>query len=132
VTQIVQAIERTGKQPLALFLTHAHTDHYGGVAFLKARYPRPRRLRFGRVARAMREDPNGDNRRRRAMFGAAYPTQQQIDANLPSRFVRNGKPIIIAGLRIEPLVMGPSESPAATVYRLPQLRAVMTGDSSMS
>jgi glyoxylase-like metal-dependent hydrolase (beta-lactamase superfamily II) len=128
VTQIVQAIERTGKQPLALFLTHAHTDHYGGVAFLKARYPALAVYASEEVARAMREDPNGDNRRRRAMFGAAYPTQQQIDANLPSRFVRNGKPIIIAGLRIDPLVMGPSESPAATVYRLPQLRAVMTGD----
>lgn len=128
VELVLDAVRRTGKRPLALFLTHAHTDHYGGVAFLKRRFPDLPVYAAPTVTAAMRADPNGDNARRRAMFGERYPTQAEIDAALPTRVVQDRDPIEVGGLRIVPLVLGPSESPAATVYLLPQVGAAVSGD----
>jgi glyoxylase-like metal-dependent hydrolase (beta-lactamase superfamily II) len=125
---VLHAIQRTGKRPIALFVTHAHTDHYGGVAFLKRRFPDLPVYAAPAVKAAMRSDPNGDNRRRRAMFGGRYPTQGEINAALPDRVVADRKAIEVGGLRIVPLMFGPSESLAATVYLLPQLRAAVSGD----
>jgi glyoxylase-like metal-dependent hydrolase (beta-lactamase superfamily II) len=128
VELVLAAMRRTGKRPLALFLTHAHTDHYGGVAFLKRHFPDLPVYAAPAVTAAMRADPNGDNGRRRAMFGERYPTQREIDAALPGHAVLDRKAIEVGGLRITPLVFGPSESPAATVYLLPQLGAAISGD----
>ena len=128
VELIVDAVRRTGKRPLALFVTHAHTDHYGGVSFLKRRFPDLAVYAAPAVIAAMRADPNGDNARRRAMFGERYPTQAEIDAALPTETVRDREPIDVGGLRIVPLVFGPSESPAATMYLLPQVGAAVSGD----
>lgn len=128
VADIARLIGRLGKPPLALFITHAHTDHYGGVAALKRRYPDLPVYAPAAVASAMRSDPNGDNRRRREMFGGRFPTQAEINNALPTRPVEDGVPIEVGGLRIEPLIFGPSESPAAAVYRLPELGAAVTGD----
>lgn len=128
VEAIVRMIDRLGKPPLALFVTHAHTDHYGGISFLKARYPQLPVYAAPAVIAAMRADPNGDNKRRRAMFGETYPTQARIDANLPDRVLVDGRAVEVNGLRVVPMLFGPSESPAATVYRLPQLSAIVTGD----
>jgi glyoxylase-like metal-dependent hydrolase (beta-lactamase superfamily II) len=77
----------------------------------------------------MRNDFNGDNSRRRELFGQRFPTQAQINANLPNRLIHSEAPIEIGGLHIVPMIMEPSESPAATVYHLPQLNAAVSGDS---
>lgn len=128
VEAIFRTIDRLGKPPLALFVTHAHTDHYGGISFLKARYPKLAVYASPEVINAMRADPNGDNTRRRAMFGDTYPSQAQIDANLPDRTLANDRAVEVGGLRVVPMLFGASESPAATVYRLPQIGAIITGD----
>ena len=128
VELVLHAIQRTGKRPIGLFVTHAHTDHYGGVAFLKRRFPDLPVYAAPAVKAAMRSDPNGDNRRRRGMFGGRYPTQGEINAALPDRVVADRKAIEVGGLRIVPRVFGPSESLAATVYLLPQLGAAVSGD----
>jgi len=128
VEEALRVIERLGKQPVALLLTHAHTDHYGGVAFFRRRFPDLPVYASAAVTRAMRDDPNGDNRRRRELFGARFPTQAEITANLPTHEVADGRAITIAGLTITPMVMGASESLGAAVYLLPQLEAAITGD----
>jgi glyoxylase-like metal-dependent hydrolase (beta-lactamase superfamily II) len=54
--------------------------------------------------------------------------QDELNRHLPTEFVRDRVPFTVAGLRITPLVMGPSESPAAVVYLLPERRAAIAGD----
>jgi glyoxylase-like metal-dependent hydrolase (beta-lactamase superfamily II) len=128
VADVIKVIQRLKKPPLALFLTHAHTDHYGGIFFLRQRFPALPIYATPAVLKAMRDDPNGDNKRRRALLGEQFPTQAQINANLPNRLIQSEVPFEIGGLRIKPIILGPSESPAATVYLLPQLNAAISGD----
>ncbi len=128
VADIVKVVERLNKPPLALFLTHAHSDHYGGIPWLRARFPDLPIYATPAALAAIRDDPNGDNKRRRERFGADFATQEQFDANLPNRLITDGAPIQIGGLIVWPTPMARSESPAATIYRLPQLNAAITGD----
>lgn len=39
--RIIEAIERTGKTPEAIWITHAHVDHIGGIAAIKRRWDVP-------------------------------------------------------------------------------------------
>ena len=37
--ELIEAIEKTGKEPRTVLLTHAHLDHIAGLAKLKEKYP---------------------------------------------------------------------------------------------
>jgi hydroxyacylglutathione hydrolase len=39
--KIIQAVEKTGKTPEAIWITHAHLDHIGGIAGIKRRWDVP-------------------------------------------------------------------------------------------
>lgn len=128
VDDAVRLIERLGQPVKAIVLTHAHTDHYGGVPFFRDRYPGVPIYASQSIRDEIRDDVYPDNARRRAMFGSRFATQATLNAHLPDRTVRDGRPVTIAGLRVVPLVMGASESPAAVVYLLPDQNAAIVGD----
>ena len=128
VDDAVRLIERLGRPVRAIMLTHAHTDHYGGVPFLRNRYPDVPIYATEAIRDEIRDDVYPDNARRRALFGSRFATQETLNRHLPNRFVRDRRAITVAGLRIVPLVMGASESPAAMVYFLPDQNAAITGD----
>jgi hydroxyacylglutathione hydrolase len=39
--RIIQAVEKTGKRPVAIWITHAHLDHIGGIAGIKRKWDIP-------------------------------------------------------------------------------------------
>lgn len=128
VDEAMEMIERLGRPVRAIVLTHAHTDHYGGVVFFRQRFPGVPIYASRAVRDEMRDDVVPDNARRRAMFGSRFPTQAMINEHLPDRLVEDGRSVTIAGLRVVPMLMGPSESPAAVVYHLPERNAAIVGD----
>lgn len=123
------AIVRQLSEPVrAILLTHAHTDHYGGVRYWRAHFPGVPIYASKAIHDEIRDDLFPDNARRRAMFGSLFPTQQELDQHLPTDIVTDGVPFIVAGLTLTPLVMGPSESPAAVVYVVPERNSAFVGD----
>lgn len=128
VDEALALVKSLGAPVRAIILTHAHTDHYGGVPFWRAHFPDVPIYATAAIRDEIRDDVFPDNARRRAMFGSRFPTQTELNQHLPTRFVRDGQPFTVSGLRITPLVMGPSESPAAVVYLLPERRAAIVGD----
>ena len=128
VEELFPLLEATGGRPAAVLVTHAHTDHYGGLPFLRDRYPDLPIYGTEAIATEIREDEWPDNENRRAMFGIRFATQAELDENLPTEFVADGEAFEVAGLRIVPYVMGASESPAAVVYHLPDVGAAVVGD----
>jgi hydroxyacylglutathione hydrolase len=39
--RIIEAVEKTGKRPVAIWITHAHLDHIGGIAGIKRKWDIP-------------------------------------------------------------------------------------------
>lgn len=123
------ALIRSLDEPVrAIVLTHAHTDHFGGVPFWRQYFPGIPIYASADIKAEIRDDVVPDNAQRRAMFGTRFPSQAMLDANLPDRLVTDQQRFLVAGLEIVPLVMGASESKAAVVYILPTLGTAIVGD----
>ena len=125
---LIRVLDDLGGAPKAILITHAHTDHYGGLSFVRERYGAVPVHGTEAIQDEIRDDVYPDNARRRAMFGARFPTQETIDRHLPTELAKDGEPFEVAGLKVVPLAMGGSESPAAVVYHLPELNAAIVGD----
>ena len=126
--EIIRLLKRLDKPVLGIFITHAHSDHYGGISSLKAFAPNAPVYATAAIVAAIKNDPNGDNVRRREMFGESFPTQETINTNLSNNILKNGDTVTLGGMKIEAAVMGASESPASVVYFLPEVGAVFSGD----
>jgi len=83
-------IDRHGLQPRAIFLTHGHSDHIAGNAFLKDRWPGLPIL-IGRHDAAKLGDPEGNLS---APFGLAL-TSPPAD-----RLLADGEAVTVAGLEL--------------------------------
>lgn len=114
--------------PQAVLITHAHTDHYGGLYFLRGHYPNLPIYSSVAVRREIELDEVPDAQARRALFGSRFPTQSMIEEHLPTELLEDAVTVTVAGLRILPLLMEASESKAAVVYYLPELEAAIVGD----
>jgi glyoxylase-like metal-dependent hydrolase (beta-lactamase superfamily II) len=128
VDEALALVKSLGGPVRAIILTHAHTDHYGGVPFWRAHFPDVPIYASAAIRDEIRDDVYPDNARRRAMFGSRFPTQAELDRHLPTQIVRDGRSFTVAGLTITPLVMGASESAAAVVYLIPARDAAIVGD----
>lgn len=125
----VRTIKQTGKPIIGIFITHPHTDHYGGLSVFARAAPRGTPIfAAAKTVESMREDNRGFNAARRKRNGAAFPTQSAIDRYLPNRLVRNGETIGLGGLRFKVINVGANEAETTTLLYMSRQRALFTGD----
>ena len=124
----VRHIQRTGKPVLGIFITHAHTDHYGGLSVFKAAFPDAPVYAAAETTRSMREDSRGYNTARKARHGDIFPSQAVISANLPDRTIDDGDVVELGGLSFEVHKMGPSEAEVTSMLYLRDHNLLFVGD----
>src|SRR5262245_39474391 len=101
-----QAVEEMGKPLLAVLVTHAHPDHYGGIGDLAAGDDIPILAPQGVIDVIMRDDPLKETIVR-PMFGDDWPVRRTF----PNTSIREGESVTFAGLTFTVIDLGPSESP---------------------
>ncbi|MGP1253087.1 MAG: MBL fold metallo-hydrolase [Kiloniellales bacterium] len=124
----VRHIRRLDKPVIGIFITHAHTDHYGGLSVFKAAFPDAPVYAAEETIRSMREDSRGYNAARKARHGDVFPSQAVISANLPERVIDDGDLVELGGVRLEVHKMGPSEAEVTSMLYLADQGVLFAGD----
>lgn len=117
-------LDEIGKPLLAALVTHAHPDHYGGLAELTAGLDVPI-LATEAVGAVIRRDDPLKEQILRPMFGDEWAAERIF----PNTAVRGGEQVEFGGLAFTVIDLGPGESPADSVWLLGDDRTtVFPGD----
>ena len=117
-------LESLGKPLLAVLVTHAHPDHYGGIVELVADDDVPVVATAG-VDAVIRRDDALKEEILRPMFGEEWPRRRTF----PDRTVPDGERMEFGGVSFTVLDLGPGESPHDSIWFLGDDRAtVFLGD----
>jgi glyoxylase-like metal-dependent hydrolase (beta-lactamase superfamily II) len=117
-------LESLGKPLLAVLVTHAHPDHYGGIVELVAEDQVPVVATAG-VDAVIRRDDALKEEILRPMFGEEWPRERTF----PNRTVSDRETVELGGARLTVLDLGPGESPHDSIWLLgEERRTVFLGD----
>jgi glyoxylase-like metal-dependent hydrolase (beta-lactamase superfamily II) len=106
-------VEALRKPLAAVIMTHAHPDHYGGVASLLDGADVPVYAVAG-VEEVIRRDDVTKEEILRPMFGDEWPAVRTF----PNRIVQGGERVAIADVAFTVTDLGPSESPHDSLWQL--------------
>ena len=116
--------ETLGKPLLAVLVTHAHPDHYGGIVELVGSDDVPVIATAG-VDAVIRRDDALKEEILRPMFGDEWPRERMF----PTRIVSDGDTVDLGGTSFTVLDLGPGESPHDSIWFLgDERRTVFLGD----
>jgi glyoxylase-like metal-dependent hydrolase (beta-lactamase superfamily II) len=107
------AADALGKPLLAVLVTHAHPDHYGGLASLLEGRDTPVYAAAG-VGAVIRRDDEIKERILRPMFGDEWAHTRRF----PDRVVADGERLTFDGATFRLVDLGPGESPHDSLWLL--------------
>jgi glyoxylase-like metal-dependent hydrolase (beta-lactamase superfamily II) len=117
-------LEALGKPLLAVVVTHAHPDHYGGIVEIVADDDVPVIATAG-VDAVIRRDDAMKEQILRPMFGDQWPRERVF----PNRTVSDRETVELGGVAFTVLDLGPGESPHDSIWLLGDGReTVFLGD----
>lgn len=116
-------IERTGKTLTAIYVTHAHADHYAGAEVLAARFPSARYVALPSVAAAIRDTMQQAQTRWDLLFGDACVEFSKVPEPL------EGTTLYVDGSPIEIIEVEQADIHPTSIVHVPDLGLVVAGDS---
>jgi glyoxylase-like metal-dependent hydrolase (beta-lactamase superfamily II) len=122
--RLVETIRASGRHLDAVYITHAHPDHYFGLAVVHAAFPDARVLAHPTVAAEMKARWQGKHDQWKGIYGADL-TDTRVDAEPYA-----ASTLDLEGRRIE--LLGPQQGDDAavvTVY-VPDARTLIASDTS--
>ena len=120
--KLTAQIEATGKNLSYIYVTHAHGDHFFGIAMLKRRFPGVRAVASASVVERIDKRFAADMKLLRSRF----PGQIPDDPGSPERL--DGGAIDLEGHALVPIETGFTDSPDSTSLHVPSIGLIAAGD----
>lgn len=119
----------TSTPVVAIVVSHAHTDHYGGLPVWLDAFPEAVVYTDATTLGSIREDRRGFIAARAERHGAAFTTQAALDAAVAEAVVVEAGDRLTIGERTLAIdVLGPSEAEATTVVSVEGAGVTFIGD----
>ena len=121
---LVARIEESGKHLTTIYVTHAHADHYFGLAYLLQRFPDARPVTVPTVAEEIRQGHARAVREWDHLFGdAVIPDPDVFPESLDADVIEvDGHPLHL-------VTIGQADIAPSTVVHIPERNAVVAGDA---
>jgi glyoxylase-like metal-dependent hydrolase (beta-lactamase superfamily II) len=122
VDAVIGRVLATGTTLTAIYVTHAHADHYFGLERLLERFPGARPLAAPVVSAEIASGNDAARARWAEMFGGTALDNTAIPEPL------DGDTITVDGEVLRAIVVGQADIPNNTVLHVPSIAAVVAGD----
>ncbi len=122
VDEVIRRIEATATTLTAIYVTHAHADHYFGLERLVERFPQARAV----AAPVVADEIAAGNETLRASWTEMFSGTALDNTVIPEPL--DGDTITIDGELLRAVVVGQADIPNNTVLHIPALAAVVAGD----
>jgi glyoxylase-like metal-dependent hydrolase (beta-lactamase superfamily II) len=120
--KVADLVEQSGRELTTVLITHAHPDHYTGLAPVLERFPDARVL----ARRAVQEVIRYEYPAKLRHWQELVPDEMPVEVPVPEIF--DGDSIMLEGHEIRFVDLGPGETLHATAFYIPSASALVVGD----
>jgi len=122
--ELVDWVVESGKNLIAVYVTHDHGDHYFGLKVLIDRFPNARAVAATPVAESIRSQIQPDFVK--SFWEARFPGQ--IPSPLMAPTVLDGDSLDLEGEELKVVDLGHTDAPHSTALHAPSIGLVVSGD----
>ena len=119
---LVAFLKNSKKNLLAVYITHAHPDHYFGLEYLKSKFPAVKVLASQKTIDEIRKTGEG-----KLKFWSTY-YKDDLPKNIVLPELMSEKSFKVNGVDVETYEFVDAESESSTVFSVPSNKALLTGD----